>query len=169
MRIPPYNGLAALAAGPKASPFLAVLRRFDSVKTPSFSFITSLCGDGEGPQPGFKVADIKGARLEHPHHLGIDLLSHGQIIVSHSLLSQLAVEAVELIQTRCERGHHVAAGALPLMPVDVVAQGLVEYRLKLAALAFCDLAQRGQHIGRGLGGKLFAENGGHGQPIHDLS
>lgn len=67
----------------------------------------------------------------------------------HGLPSQFAVKAVELIQTGRERRHHVAAGALLLLPVDVVAQGVIEHRLELAALAFCDLAQRCQHFGRG--------------------
>jgi hypothetical protein len=30
-------------------------------------------GDGERPYPGIDVGDLKGARLEHLHHLGIDL------------------------------------------------------------------------------------------------
>ena len=38
--------------------------------------LTACCitwGDGERPHPGINVGDIKGARLEHLHHVGIDL------------------------------------------------------------------------------------------------
>jgi hypothetical protein len=55
----------------------------------------------------------------------------------------------------------VAAGTLLLLPVDVVAQGLIKHGLELAALAFCDLAQGRQYFGRSLGGKLFADGGRH--------
>ena len=100
---------------------------------------------------------------------GAQHISHGQIIVRHGLLGQFAVEAVELIQTGRERSHHVTAGAFLLLPVDVVAQGVIEHRLELAALAFGDLAQRCQHLGRGLGGKLFADSSRHGHLHHDSS
>ena len=43
----------------------------------------------------------------------------------------------------------MAAGTVLLLPVDVVAQGVIQHSLELAALALCDLAQRGRHLGRG--------------------
>jgi hypothetical protein len=51
------------------------------------------------------------------------------------------------------------------LPVDVIAQGIIEHSLELAPLAFCDVAQCRQHIGRGLRGKLFTHGSGHGTPI----
>ena len=45
----------------------------------------------------------------------------------------------------------------------------VNHGLELAALAFCDLAQCRQHVGRGLGGKFLADGSGHRPLHHDLS
>jgi hypothetical protein len=44
----------------------------------------------------------------------------------------------------------MATGVLLLLPVDVVAQGIIEYGLELAPLAFCDVAQCREHLWRGL-------------------
>jgi hypothetical protein len=56
----------------------------------------------------------------------------------------------------------VATGALLLLPVNVIAQGIIEHGLELAPLALCDVAQCRQDIGRGLRGKLFTHGSGYG-------
>ena len=63
----------------------------------------------------------------------------------------------------------MAARTFLLLPVDVVAQGFIQYSLELAPLAFCNLAQCRQHIGSGLGGKFFTDDSGHVHLHHDLS
>jgi len=67
-------------------------------------------------------------------------IGNAQVVARHDLLGQVAVEAVELLQAGCERGHHMATGALLLLPVDVVAEGIIEHGLELAPLALCDVA-----------------------------
>jgi hypothetical protein len=48
---------------------------------------------------------------------------------------------VKLINAGRERGHHVTPWALLLLPVDVVTQGIIEYRLKLSPLVLCNVSQ----------------------------
>lgn len=56
-----------------------------------------------------------------------------------------------------------------LLPIDVVAQCLVEHSLEVAALAFGDLTQRGEDLGCHLGGEFFSNDRGHGLLRHDES
>lgn len=67
----------------------------------------------------------------HCEHVG-----YREVVARHGLFRQLTVKAVELLETRCERCHHVAARVFTSLPVGVVAQGFVQYRLELAALGF---------------------------------
>ena len=63
----------------------------------------------------------------------------------------------------------MAAGAFFLLPLNVVAQRFVQYRLELAPLALCNLPQRSQNIRGHLGRKCFMNNGWHGYLRHDGS
>lgn len=76
----------------------------------------------------------------HQHHVHAENIGHRQVVARHGLLRKFAVEAVELIEARRKGGHHVAAGTLILLPVDIVAQSFIEHSLKLAPLAFGDLS-----------------------------
>jgi hypothetical protein len=64
------------------------------------------------------------------------------IMLPHGLLSQFAVQMVKLINAGRKRGHHVTPWALLLLPVDIVTQGIIEYRLKLSPLVLGNVSQR---------------------------
>jgi hypothetical protein len=67
-----------------------------------------------------------------------------------ALPGKFAVQAVELVEAGRKQCHHMAPGALALLPVDVVAQRIVEHGLELAPLLLRDFAQRCQHLRCGL-------------------
>ena len=90
-----------------------------------------------------------------------------QIVARHRLLRQLALEGVELVQARRECGHYMPAWARPLLPIDVVAQCVIEHGLELTPLGLGDLAQRRQYLRGGLRGEFLA--GGRSHADHDES
>ena len=88
-----------------------------------------------------RITHTRGAAVTvHQHGVHAEHIGHGQVIARHRLLGQFTVEAVELMKARRERGHHMARTFL-LLPVDVVALGVIQHRLELASLARCIMIQ----------------------------
>jgi hypothetical protein len=89
------------------------------------------------PAPGHQGFNLP----QEAHHLGLVAKHQGNRILRLGVL---------------QPGFGVRV--LEVEVVDRPVQGIIDHRLELAALAFCNLAQRRQHIRRGLEGKLFADS-----------